>query len=87
MCVCVRVCVCMCWYLTQSSRKVGWRAQPRQHISRCVHHLVSLLLVRTVKHDVSGSSTETPMASRAPVNDDEVGKFEARRRTAAAGDA
>ena len=84
-CACVRayacmcVCVCNTAHITQSTRKVGWRAQPRQHISRCVHHLVSLL-VRTVKHDVSGGSTDAPRASRAPVDEGEVGQFEVRRR-------
>ena len=68
--------------------KIGWDGQPRQHTSRCVHHLVALL-VRTVKQDVHGDEGETAAAggggaggsssSVRPVSESEVVSFEARR--------
>ena len=57
-----------------SERKTGWRSQPKQHVSRCVHHLISLL-VRTVKQDVS-----TLGNAAGAVSQGEAQLFEERRR-------
>lgn len=63
-----------------SARKTGWQRNPRQHVSRCVHHLIGLLH-RTVKEDVhvTEADIEDDMTN-APICEQEVIKFEERRR-------
>ena len=68
-----------------SQHKVGWRSEPRQHVGRCVTHLVSVL-VRTVKHDVrefdAAARAGTSSADgRSAVSETEAAKFEQRRRS------
>jgi CRP-like cAMP-binding protein len=62
-------------------RKVEWHAEPRQHASRCVSHLISLL-VRVVQHDITMThrqSVAAMLASRQ-LSEDDVIKFVKRRQ-------
>lgn len=66
--------------------RADWRGQPRQHVSRCVAHLIALLL-RSVKQDVAKSivdemgSKDGSRSSRTEVSENEVIEFEKRRRS------
>lgn len=65
------------------ARKVGWMAQPRQHISRCMAHLASIL-VRAAKLDVHqkklGKDTDAAALMTRPLTESEVIKFTERRK-------
>ena len=54
-----------------AANKVGWREPPKQHVSRCVTHLIALL-VRTVKHDVNANAPApalVPAAAQSAAGD------------------
>lgn len=58
-----------------AERKTGWQSQPRQHVSRCVHHLVSIL-TRTILSDVGHGEVHV----RNGVTLEDAENFESRRK-------
>ena len=63
-----------------AARKTGWRSAPKQHVSRCVHHLITLLN-RTVREDLAQDNEEVGEKMMMQVEENEVIRFEERRRT------
>lgn len=66
------------------ANKVGWQGRPREHVSRCVNHLVCLL-VRTMKQDVynkklSLSKDAIVAVVHEPLTESEVAQYVQRRQ-------
>ena len=67
-----------------SEHKVGWQSPPRQHVSRCVTHFMSLI-IRTIKQDVHSKKLQAGIGAFSvvmvqPLTEDEVTTFVRRRK-------